>query len=102
MEQKMRRMKLTYNETIVQVETGYKKLEAKSWERYNRNMKDWRIKAKERLGMYKSSLKQAIEDREYVEQLLKEKLEEQKLKFEQLKQEKKFLQGEFENWGDDL
>ena len=60
-------------------------------------MTQWKGQAKEKVGMYKSALKQAIEDREHVEQILKEKIMEQRTKYQQLESEKLFLKTEFDN-----
>ena len=87
-------MKENYKNTFERLEQGYKKLEAQSRERYKRNLSSWWDKAKNRMEEYKSALKTAVDDWAYVENLLKEKLREERAKNERLEKEKEAIVGQ--------
>ena len=90
----MKEMRRSYQTTFSNLEEGYKRLEAKSRERYTKNMSTWKIQAKDKLTKFQNALKQAVDDREYVERVLKEKLQSEKISNEKLSKEKEFIYGE--------
>ena len=65
-------------------------------------MDNWKDKAKQKLNTYKQALKNAIEDRNYTERVLKEKLEDEWLEREKVEKEKDFLFSEKKQGEEDL
>lgn len=65
-------------------------------------MDTWKAKAKDKLNTYKQALKQTIEDRNYTEWVLKEKLENERIEREKVEKEKEFLFSEKKQGEEDL
>ena len=70
------------------LEDGYKKLDTWNRDRCQKILNDWKGKAKNKLNTYKQALKSSIEDRNYTEWVLKEKLENEWLEREKVEKEK--------------
>jgi chromosome segregation ATPase len=96
MEADMRRMKDNYSKTMVDLEAGYIRLEEKTRDIYKRTLGAWRGRAKDKIKQFQDALKKSIDERNEIENNLKERLRKQRIEKERLEKERAFLLGENE------
>lgn len=91
MENDMRRMKDSYAKNMKDLESGYIRVEEKTRDIYQRTLKAWKDKARNKIKQFQDALKKSIDERNDIETNLKERLRKQRIEKERLEKEKAFL-----------